>query len=60
MANDEARVRFHAACHSEWFQRSRSGGAAGAGARELNLSEANGRDVCAVPTLPVWPARPRR
>ena len=35
--------------------RAGSGGAAGAGARGLNLSEAKGRDVCAAPTLPVWP-----
>ena len=36
-------------------RRAGSGGAAGAGARGLNLSEAKGRDVCAAPTLPVWP-----
>jgi hypothetical protein len=36
-------------------RRAGSGGAAGAGAQRLNLSEAKGRDVSAVPTLPVWP-----
>ena len=41
-------------------RRAGSGGAAGAGARGLNLSEAKGRDVCAVPTLPVWPGPTHR
>ncbi len=36
-------------------RRAGSRGEAGAGARGLNLSERIGRDVCAVPTLPVWP-----
>ena len=39
-------------------RRAESGGAAGAGARGLNLSETKSRDVCAAPTLPVWPGPP--
>ena len=39
-------------------RRAGSGGAAGAGARGLNLSEAKSCDVGAAPTLPVWPGSP--
>ena len=54
-SNDEVRARFHRPLPRRMAYRAGSGGATGAGARGLNLSEAKGRDVCAEPTLPVWP-----
>ena len=55
VANDAVRVRFHAACYAAWRDEREAAARQALGLEGLNLPEARGRDVCAVPTLPVWP-----